>query len=182
MFCWSLEEVGDLLFCLVDHRHVLSGPGQGGRVAPFMAPVWQSCLYMKVTLPSGSSTLPSLPVRSYRRHGLLSTLMMTIALCTHTIHPYSFISLNILNAECMWVFVFSVPPSLYKRIQLVSEERIWLGPDTWWNKSLLGFKGGYFEQAILQKAFTLNKSTNAPMFQNTAFTASYFISISCTVV
>lgn len=67
-------------------------------------------------------------------------------------------------------------------IQLVSEGRFWLDLDAWWNKSPLGFKGGYFEQAILHRAFTLNKSTNAPMFQNTAFTASCFISISCTVV
>lgn len=85
-----------------------------------------------------------------------------------------------------WMYVSFSTTLLVQRslacIQLVSEERIWLGLDTWWNKSPLGFKGGYFEQAILQKAFTLNKSTNAPMFQNTAFTASYFISISCTVV
>ncbi len=64
--------------------------------------------------------------------------------------------------------------------QQVSE--VWLGLDTRRNKSPLGFKGVYFEQAILQKAFKLNKSTCVPVFQNTAFTASYFKSISCTGV
>lgn len=67
--------------------------------------------------------------------------------------------------------------------QLVSDGRFWLGLDAWQSKSPLGFKGGYFERAILQKTFTLNKSTNAPMFQKTALTASYFIPIiSCSVV
>lgn len=132
---------------------------------------------------SGSSTLPSLPVRSYRRHGLLSTLMMTTASCSHTVDPHSFTPLH--NLQCWIVYIFSESPSSYKAIKPVtslSEGRFWLGPDPWWNKSPVGFKGRYFEQAILQKAFTLNKSTNAPMFQNTAFIASYFISISCTVV
>lgn len=99
---WSLEEVGDLLFCLAGHRHVLSGPGSGGRVAPFMAPVWQSCLYMKVTLflfPD-LPPLPALPGRYCGRHGLLSTLRMTIASRTGTIYPYFFMPL------CMCVHIW----------------------------------------------------------------------------
>lgn len=83
--------------------------------------------------------------------------------------------------EYMFFFFFPVAQRSLTCIQLVSEGRFWLGPDTWWYKSPLEFKGVPFVQAILQKAFKLNKSTDAPMFQNTAFTASYFISISYTV-
>lgn len=91
--------------------------------------------------------------------------------------PFSIIPLYIFTARCIqvYLYVFSIPPSLYKGVLLVSERRIWLDLASWWNKSPVGFKGGYFEQPILQRAFTPSKSTNAPMFQNTAFRASYFI-------
>lgn len=128
-----------------------------------------------------SSSLPSLPVRSYRQHGLLSTLMMTTASCTHTADPSSWWMYGNVCMSICFFFFFPVAQRSLTCIQLVSEGRFWLGPDTWWYKSPLEFKGVPFVQAILQKAFKLNKSTDAPMFQNTAFTASYFISISYTV-
>lgn len=52
-----------------------------------------------------SSSLPSLPVRSYRQHGLLSTLMMTTASCTHTADPSSWWMYgNVCMSICFFFF------------------------------------------------------------------------------
>lgn len=89
-----------------------------------------------------SSSLPSLPVRSYRQHGLLSTLMMTTASCTHTADPSSWWMYGNVCMSICFFFFFPVAQRSLTCIQLVSEGRFWLGPDTWWYKSPLEFNGG----------------------------------------